>query len=346
MKTRSYLHRLQFKRPAGTSRGILDHKDSWFIELEHDGRTGLGECSVIPGLSPDIEHGLYDNIDELLTQYSQDPSTKESWDNYPALKFAIELAEKDLTQKADSNYYQGHLENHLSPIPINGLIWMGELDFMRTQIAKKIEEGFTCLKLKIAALDFEQELQLLKWIRKEFANDNLILRVDANGGFSCDSAMDKLKRLSEHDIHSIEQPIKAGQLDEMADLCSSTPIPIALDEELIGVTENQIPNLLDHIQPQYIILKPSLLGGIQKSMQWIKEAQAKNIDWWATSALESNIGLYAIARWVQTLGVSMYQGLGTGGLFTNNIDAPMIIKDGHLEFTRDPWRNFPFENAI
>lgn len=345
MKASPHFHRLEFKLPAGTSRGILRHKDCWFLKLEKDGMIGIGECSVIPGLSPDIDNGIYDRIEELVNSYRHNQLTSDELEKFPALRFAIEMAEWDLANGGTRNYipHTGSINN---TIPINGLIWMGELDFMRTQIQAKLKEGFNCLKLKIAALDFQDELNLIKWIRTEFQESDLTLRLDANGGFSSDSALEKLNRLSAYDIHSIEQPIKAGQLEEMKKLCAQTPIPIALDEELISVQQQNINDLLSEVEPQYIILKPSLLGGIERSALWISEAENMGIGWWVTSALESNVGLSAIAQWVRTLQVDMPQGLGTGALFTNNISAPLRIRNGTLEFTDEPWGKIPLVHAF
>ena len=221
------------------------------------------------------------------------------------------------------------------PLPINGLIWMGDLSFMKQQVAAKLEEGFTCLKLKIGALDFQEELGMLKEIRSEFSAGDLEIRVDANGAFPVESALERLKRLSELQLHSIEQPIGAGQTDQMAELCDRTPLPIALDEELIGCLKTESKSeLLKTIRPQYIILKPSLVGGYSGSEEWIRLAEKYNSGWWVTSALESNIGLNAIAQWTSTLGVDMPQGLGTGSLFTNNFDSPLQVRKGSLQYNR------------
>jgi L-alanine-DL-glutamate epimerase-like enolase superfamily enzyme len=218
-------------------------------------------------------------------------------------------------------------------IRINGLVWMGELSFMKTQIDEKIDQGFDCIKLKIGALDFDQELSLLRGIRKHYDSQQMMLRVDANGAFSPSEAPNKLKALSELDIHSIEQPIKAGQVDAMHQLCVNSPIPIALDEELIGVIDTKDRKaLLDAIMPQYLILKPSLLGGFKSCEEWIRLAEDRSIGWWVTSALESNIGLNAIAQWTFSLGVNNHQGLGTGGLFTNNFESPLEVRQGYLTF--------------
>jgi len=226
-------------------------------------------------------------------------------------------------------------------IPINGLVWMGDKEFMKRQIKEKLAAGFSCIKMKIGAIDFETEIDLLKSIRKEFSATEIELRVDANGGFTPKNALEKLKRLSELEIHSIEQPIKQGQFEEMAMLCEKTPLPIALDEELIGVFSiERKRKIIQTIQPQFIILKPSLVGGFKGSEEWIELANSHNIAWWITSALESNVGLNAIAQWTFTLNNTMPQGLGTGGLYTNNFDSPLEIQKGSLHYNNSKKWNF------
>ena len=226
-------------------------------------------------------------------------------------------------------------------IAINGLIWMGDREFMKDQIKEKIAQGFRCLKMKIGAIDFESEIELLATIRKEFSIKDIELRVDANGAFIASEALEKLKVLSNYDLHSIEQPIKQGQYHEMASLCEQTPLPIALDEELIGVIDvTKKEELLHIINPQYIILKPSLIGGFKGSSEWIDIANKSGIGWWVTSALESNIGLNAIAQWTATLKSSMPQGLGTGGLFTNNFESPLEVNNGGLYYKQNINWNF------
>jgi L-alanine-DL-glutamate epimerase-like enolase superfamily enzyme len=218
---------------------------------------------------------------------------------------------------------------------------MGTKEFMKTQIKEKLSSGFSCIKMKIGAIDFETEMDLLTSIRKEFSSREIELRVDANGAFATNGALEKLKRLSDLEIHSIEQPIKQGQIEEMALLCERTPLPIALDEELIGVfSVTKKEEILQTIQPQFIILKPSLIGGFNGSEQWIEKAKKHNISWWITSALESNIGLNAIAQWTFTLQNKMPQGLGTGGLYTNNFNSPLEIQKGSLQYNNSKNWNF------
>ena len=329
-------HTLIFKIPGGTSRGILKTKDSWFIRIfdkKNPVIFGLGEASIITKLSIDDRP----DFEEKLNWCIQNINSYDSWpanklEEFPSIKFALETAFLDLKKGGNNLLFESDFTNEKTGIPINGLIWMGDRDFMRKQISVKIEDGFRCLKLKIGAINFEDEINLIKLIRQDFPEKKLELRLDANGAFPINEAPEKLKRLSEFKIHSIEQPIKQGQWESMANLCSLTPISIALDEELIGLKDKEISKMLDIISPQYIILKPSLIGGLQRSEKIIAEAEKRNINWWVTSALEANIGLNAIAQWTYTLKNKMPQGLGTGQLFTNNPDSPLYIKNAKLFF--------------
>ena len=333
---------LNFKRPSGTSRGILKTKETWFIILTKNGKQGIGECGILRALSiddrPDYEEKLKwvcKNIslglEKLLIEIFE----------FPSIQFGLEQAFLSLQSQTTFELFPSEFTSGEKSIPINGLVWMGTKEFMRTKIKEKIASGFSCIKMKIGAIDFETELELLTSIRKEFSSKEIELRVDANGGFAPEEALEKLKRLSELEIHSIEQPIKQGQFEEMAFLCEKTPLPIALDEELIGVfsvTKKQ--EILQIIQPQFIILKPSLIGGFKGSEEWIKEAKKLNISWWITSALESNVGLNAIAQFTFTLQNNMPQGLGTGGLYTNNFDSPLEIQKGNLQYNNSKKWNF------
>ncbi|GAA4807821.1 o-succinylbenzoate synthase [Litoribaculum gwangyangense] len=325
---------LNFKSPSGTSRGILKTKETWFITLKQDNKKGVGECGLFRGLSVDDTENykqklkwVCDNIslglDKLLPELSE----------FPSIQFGLETVFKSLKSTTPFELFPSKFTQGEDTIPINGLIWMGSETFMKKQIKEKIEEGFTCIKMKIGAIDFQTEINLLKSIRKEFSSKDIELRVDANGAFSTNEALEKLKSLSELDLHSIEQPIKQGQIQEMALLCEKTPLPIALDEELIGifsVTKKQ--ELLQIIKPQYIILKPSLVGGFNGCDEWIQVAKEKNIGWWITSALESNIGLNAIAQYTYTKNNKLPQGLGTGSLFTNNFESSLLVKNGTLQY--------------
>jgi len=333
---------LNFKQPSGTSRGIMTTKETWFIILESDGKTGVGECGVLRGLSiddtPDYEEKLKwacKNInlglDTLVSELVE----------LPSIQFGLETAFRSLEGTNQFQLFASAFTKGFDSIPINGLVWMGSEDFMQTQIKDKISAGFDCIKLKIGAIDFQAELDILKSIRKEFSKSDIELRVDANGAFSADDALEKLRKLSEYQLHSIEQPIKPKQFETMAKLCEQSPLPIALDEELIGVFEfEKKRDLLQTIKPHYIILKPSLVGGFSGSQQWIDLAEQQNIKWWITSALESNIGLNAIAQFTYTLKNTMPQGLGTGSLFTNNFDSPLTVKNGTLHYNLNQNWNF------
>ena len=334
MKAKYHQYILEFKRPSGTSRGILKTKETWFLVLEEGGKKGIGECGILRTLSvddrPDYEKKLQwvcQNIHLGLEKL------REETIEFPSIQFGLEQAFLSLKSKTPFDLFPSSFTNSIEAININGLIWMGDKEFMKTQIREKLEQGFSCIKMKIGAIDFETEIALLKSIRDEFSVSDIELRVDANGAFSIHNALEKLKRLSEYDLHSIEQPIKANQLQEMAQLCDKTPLPIALDEELIGVFDvTKKKEILLTIKPQYIILKPSLVGGFSGSREWIDLAENQNIGWWITSALESNIGLNAIAQWTYTLNNKMPQGLGTGGLYTNNFESPLEVKSGYLQY--------------
>jgi o-succinylbenzoate synthase len=328
---------LKFKRASGTSRGVLTQKETWFIILEKEGKKGIGECGILRGLSiddrPDYEEKLKwvcENI-HLGKQKLYDELTE-----FPSIQFGIEMAFLSLESKNPLELYPSKFTQNKQSILINGLVWMGKPSYMKEQIEQKITEGFKCIKLKIGAIDFEKELELLQFIRTHFDAKTIEIRVDANGGFSSEEALKKLHQLQKFDLHSIEQPIKQHQIAEMKKLCEETPFPIALDEELIGVFSlDAKEQLLQAIKPQYIILKPSLVGGFQGTLEWISIAEKHKIGWWITSALESNIGLNAIAQFTFTLQSLFPQGLGTGGLYTNNFDSPLEVKEGQLWYNSD-----------
>lgn len=339
---KAYYHKyiLEFKTPSGTSRGVLKTKETWFIILSSQGKRGIGECGLLRGLSiddrPDYEQQLAytcENIDKGLTFLLA--KNKE----FPSIQIGLEMAFMSLEAEDDFILWPSKFTKGNDSIAINGLIWMGDASYMKQQIQEKIEGGFTCIKLKIGAIDFETELSLLKNIRKEFSASDIELRVDANGAFSTQSALEKLKRLSDYHLHSIEQPIKPKQHEIMASLCEFSPVPIALDEELIGVfLEDEKQNVLETIQPQYIILKPSFIGGFQGSDRWIDLAEKQNIKWWITSALESNVGLNAIAQYTYLKQNKRPQGLGTGSLFGNNFTSPLQVNKGTLHYnTKQQW---------
>lgn len=325
---------LDFKRPSGTSRGIMTQKETFFILLKKDQKIGIGECGILRGLSlddvPDYEEKLKWTCDNISL------GKQKLWEallDFPSIQFGLEQAFLSLSSHDPFILYPSGFTTKNQPIAINGLIWMGDERFMHQQIQQKLQEGFKCIKLKIGAIDFEKEIALLESIRNKYGEREIELRVDANGAFSTREALSKLERLSQFGLHSIEQPIKAGNASEMKELCSKSPIPIALDEELIGVTlVTEKEKLLQTIKPQYIILKPSLIGGFRGSMEWIEIAQNLGIKWWVTSALESNIGLNAIAQWTYTLDNELPQGLGTGGLYKNNFDSPLSVEKGAIRY--------------
>lgn len=334
MKATYKKYNLNFKRPSGTSRGVLTQKETWFIILEEEDKSGIGECGILRGLSID-DVSNYEEIVQwtcLNIHLGLDPLLIELVE-FPSIQFGLEMAFKSLESDDKFELFPSEFTQNKASIPINGLIWMGTPEFMSTQIREKIDAGFSCIKLKIGAIDFDTEISLLKSIRKEFSVNDMELRVDANGAFKPSEALEKLKKLSEFKLHSIEQPIKQGQIQEMARLCEQTPLPIALDEELIGVfSVTDKVKLLQTIKPQYIILKPSFVGGWSGSAAWVEVAKSHNVAWWITSALESNIGLNAIAQWTFTLGNKRLQGLGTGALFTNNFDSPLQVINGTLRY--------------
>ena len=329
-------YRLRFKRPVGTSRGVYNDHRVWYVLLrdtEDPSHWGIGECAPLPDLSCDYDAGYAETLAAFCraTEENQRIDT-ELLRNYPSILFGLETAMRHYLQRSwqlwNSPFSRGE-----EGITINGLIWMGDYPSMLQQIESALAKGFHCVKLKIGAIAFEKELALLRFIRSRYAANEVELRVDANGAFSSSDAAEKLGKLAELDIHSIEQPIQAGQWQEMARLCASSPLPVALDEELIGIADHaEKKKLLEVIRPRYIILKPSLHGGISGSSEWITLAEAMHIGWWITSALESNIGLNSIAQWCAILGNPLPQGLGTGTLYTNNIPLPLEIRGERLWF--------------
>lgn len=333
-----------FIQPAGTSRGVYHERHSWFLYItspEHpEMKPGMGECAPLPDLSCDACPGTYQaELERLCHHFTQTGVIDfELFENYPSMLFGLETALLHF-QNQSLRFYDTSFSRGEVGIPINGLVWMGDYDEMYHRIQEKLNKGFTCIKLKIGAIDFDQELALLRYIRSSFSEQDVTLRVDANGAFSPTDALSKLEKLAQLGIHSIEQPIKAGQWEEMRKLQTESPIPIALDEELIGInTLKQKEELMAFIQPHFIILKPSLHGGIKGCNEWITLAQKYGIGYWITSALESNIGLNAIAQWtaaIHEVPITLPQGLGTGLLFHDNVPVPLAIKHDQL------WFNFP-----
>ena len=327
-------HILNFKQPGGTSRGVLNTKETFFLVVTKNDKKGVGECGLFKGLSvddrPDYEGKLQWVCDNIhLGKEKLYNELKE----FPSIQFGLEQAFLSLDSSNIFDLFPSDFTKGLDAIPINGLVWMGSKDFMKQQIKEKLKEGFTTLKLKIGAIDFDAEVALLRSIRKEYNGDEIELRVDANGAFDPKNALEKLNILSDFELHSIEQPIKSRQWEQMAELCKKTPLPIALDEELIGVfSKDEKEKMMHLIQPQYIILKPSLIGGFKGCEDWIDISKRQKVGWWITSALESNVGLSAISQFTYSLQVNMPQGLGTGSLFTNNVESPLLVKNGHLHY--------------
>jgi o-succinylbenzoate synthase len=339
-----------FSFDARTSRGAMKEKVSWFLKIRDKAVPeieGVGECGPLPGLSPEFKPEINDTIEGLITRFNSRSLTIEPTTNlrsingfivealgveavnYPSVVFAFETALLDLWNGGNKVIFNNAFIQG-APIPINGLIWMGGLDFMLQQIEIKIRDGFRCVKLKVGGIDFEKECDVLQYIRRKYFRDNISIRLDANGAFKPADALYKLNELAKFDIHSIEQPIKPGSA-EMEELCRVSPIPIALDEELIGINmTRQKEELLSRLKPAYIILKPTLHGGLYSCQEWIQLAEKQNIGWWITSALESNIGLNAIAQFTAQYPSSLPQGLGTGMLYTDNIDSPLSVHQGLL----------------
>ncbi len=320
----------EFKRPSGTSRGILHHKKSWFLKAKYastDQIFGLGECSIIEGLSPDFHSE--EQYETKLNELCKNPDTNLI--DYPSIRFGLECAKLDLLHGGKGIYFDNDFSRGNLKTPINGLIWMGSTAYMQEQIEEKLRLGYTTIKLKIGANTIKDELDLIRKLRGKFSAEQITIRVDANGAFKTAEAHEILSDLARLNIHSIEQPIRAGQWSEMANLCKKTPTPIALDEELIGINEiAEKKKMLETIKPQYIILKPSLHGGFEGCREWINLAEKGDIGWWMTSALESNVGLSAIAQFTAEYDNPLPQGLGTGALYTNNLPSDMKIINGYL----------------
>ncbi|MFY0625075.1 MAG: o-succinylbenzoate synthase [Reichenbachiella sp.] len=343
-------HTLYFKFDAGTSRGVLKTKDSWILKVyqkDSPNIFGLGEVSIIDRLSFDYSVDFdkeLAKLSEALEKVSP-PSSIVAIDqlideyvpfNRPAIRFGLETALYDLIGNGKFRFFNNGFYTSKKGIPINGLVWMGEEAFMQKQIEEKIKNGFKCIKIKIGAIDFDTECKILKSIRKKYKVNELTLRVDANGAFKTQEVLKKLEVLDQFDLHSIEQPIMPHQLQSLKLVCQKSNIPVALDEELIGVFSlKEKKELLDATNPQFIVLKPSLLGGFRSTKEWIELAEERNIGWWITSALESNIGLNAICQFTAEYDVSMHQGLGTGQLYENNFHSPLVIRGEEIFYHQD-----------
>jgi o-succinylbenzoate synthase len=350
-------YNLQFKLPATTSRGTLTQRHTYYILVQalHQPLVyGIGEASPLAGLSIDDRPDLEEKIAQLCHQITGieigetqnellDFAEEFVPDDMPSLRFALETALLDLTNGGSRIIFQNDFSAGVKQLIINGLIWMDDIEKMQEQIEEKIKLGFRCIKMKIGALDFDNEIQCIKKIRQHYTTEQITIRVDANGAFSPSEALDKLKLLADLGVHSIEQPIRAGQEELMAKLCKYSPLPIALDEELISKSsEQQRLDLLEIIHPAYIILKPTLLGGFRNSAKWIELAESLQIGWWFTSALESNIGLNAISQFTAEYNNSLPQGLGTGALYHNNIPSPLRLEGDLLSYNPQRSWSIPF----
>lgn len=339
----------RFNFKARTSRGLMKDKTSWFIRLWHSSNPavfGIGECGPLPGLSVDDRPDFETVLEQTLSAIRAAGIPSADWSffqnllpsGFPSISFGLETAVRDLASGGKRVVFENSFLAG-KPIPINGLIWMGDMDFLMHQINEKVELGFRCLKLKVGGLDFERECDTLHYIRKKYFRENITIRLDANGAFKVDDVLYKLHELSRFEVHSIEQPIKPRQ-EALEELCRKSPIPVALDEELIGVEKTEEKQqLLDRIKPQFIVLKPSLHGGFSGSGQWIALAEERGIGWWMTSALESSVGLNAICQFTAGYKTQIPQGLGTGRIYENNFQSPLVVREGQIFYdTRFPWR--------
>lgn len=345
MKASYHKYILHFKQPSGTSRGVLTDKETWFLVLEENGKKGIGECGILRGLSADDRPDYEEKLQWVCNNIHL--GAEKLWEaliEFPSIQFGVEMAFLSLQSENPFVLLPSKFTSEEASIVINGLVWMGDEAFMKRQIEEKIEQGFRCIKMKIGAIDFEKEKALLRFIRQNFDAQTMEIRVDANGAFSENEALDKINQITGFQIHSIEQPIQKNKTDTMSVLCKNTQLPIALDEELIGVFSLADKEaLLQKIQPQYIILKPSFIGGFRGTSEWIALAEKYQIGWWITSALESNIGLNAIAQFTFLQNNPMPQGLGTGALYTNNFESPLQVAQGQLWYRNGVEWQFDFD---
>lgn len=328
---------LKFKEPGGTSRGVMTEKITCLLRMYDENepeRFAIGEAGIFPGLSPEADDRFFYKLMELQANVRIGKPTDLS--RFPSLQSGFEQVIRDYSGGCRGIYYETPFVHGMNDIEINGLVWMGLPEEMLERIDDKLRAGFKCIKLKIGAIDWHSEVDMIEYIRDRYGKDQVEIRVDANGAFEMDQALPRLKRLADLGVHSIEQPIKQGNPMLMRFLCNVSPLPIALDEELIGkYTHEEKKQMLDEIRPAYIVLKPSLIGGFSGAQEWIELAEERNIGWWVTSALESNIGLNALAQWVASLHTNMPQGLGTGGVFTNNFFTPLTLEGDRLHYNPD-----------
>jgi len=356
MNIRWQKHRLDFTFHAGTSRGVLTHKDTWILIGIEKGKEFYGECGPLKGLSIDDRPDFESKLDVVCVHLNA--RSVDAWKasgfidslvpelgliGFPSIVMGLETLQADFLNNCKQEIFESGFYSFEAPIAINGLVWMSDPEHMLTQALQKIEAGFSCIKLKVGAMDFDKECWVLEKIREQYSEDKVVLRVDANGAFTEKDVWQKLEKLSTYGLHSIEQPIKSKQIELMRQLCKDAAIDIALDEELIGIhAPEEKENLLEEIDPPFIILKPTLLGGFRATDEWIKAAEYRGIEWWMTSALESNIGLNAICQFTSTHSIYMPQGLGTGGLYHNNIPSPLTVYRGGIHYDKDTSWNFQF----
>lgn len=341
---------LHFRKEAGTSRGVLTQKTSWILAVtdsEKPGVTGYGECGPLPGLSVDDRPDFEGQLAEVCTIFNELDLDVFPFNlgiildqlvpsNLPSVRAGLEMALLDIMNGGQRVLFKNGFSESRRGILMNGLIWMGSYENMLDQVEEKLAQGFSTLKMKVGAIDFDQECRVLEKVRHRFSKDKITLRADANGAFTADNVSERLTRLAEFELHSIEQPVRAGQHELMGGLCASSPVPVALDEELIGISDYREKfALLKKLMPPFIILKPTLLGGFRHTSEWIEIANRLHIGWWVTSALESNIGLNAIAQYTASFNNPLPQGLGTGQLYTNNFESPLMVADGYLHYDRE-----------
>lgn len=327
---------LEFNFDARTSRGSMKTHASYLIWVMHPSDLnafGWGEAAPLPGLSPEAGDDFEELLNAILELLNEGHLLHDlDMNQAPSVRFAVECAQLDLWNGAQRILFDNSFSSG-TPIPINGLVWMSTTEHMLEQAIQKAQSGYNCIKFKVGALDFDAECRMLEMFRKKFLPSQYQIRLDANGAFDADHALEKLKELSRFSVHSLEQPVKPKQYDLMEELCARSLVPIALDEELIGLDpESEGKKFLQKIKPAFLVLKPTLLGGLQQSARWIRKAEEHECGWWATSALESNVGLNAIAQWVSVHKYTMPQGLGTGSLYSNNIDSPLLAESGALHY--------------
>lgn len=349
LKAKYIKHRLKFLRPAGTSKGYLNYKECWYLVLWEENSPqirGIGECSILPNFNIDDRPDIEDKIAEVCDQINQGTFQAGCLlPQWPTIQFAMEMALLDLKNGGNRILFPSAFTRGNDGVMTNGLIRLGDESSTRQQIERCLDKGFSCIKLKIGQLDWQTEYSILHFLRKQYKSSDLTIRVDANGAFTPQRIYDVLEQLAELEVHSIEQPIKAGQVEAMALLCNGSPIPIVLDEELLGVFDyEKRKNLLETIKPQYLAIEPSLCGGFDLSEQWIELAKQNNIGWWVTTSLQSNIGVNAIAQWAYSQKSNMIHGIGTGLMFSNNIDSPLSLRGESIFYRINEEWNLSFLN--